>query len=107
MFHCYEVSLQLVRAVRDVEPRIKAFDAALADQLHRATMSVTLNVAEGSRSSGGNKRRHFELAHGSANEVKACLDLAEAFGWLDDTSTARELLDRELAMLWRLTHPRP
>ena len=69
-------------------------------------MSVTLNVAEGSRSSDGNKKRHFVIAQGSANEVKACIELAEIWGWVDDTREVRALLDRQLALLWKLTHPR-
>ena len=106
MFDTYEVSVLLNRSVKTIVEKLKGRSAELADQLHRAAMSVTLNVAEGSRSSDGNKKRHFAIAQGSANEVKACIDLAEIWGWIDDTREVRELLDRQLALLWSLTHPR-
>ena len=106
MLIAYTVSLDLVRALRPVIPLLRRHDAGLADQLHRAASSVVLNLGEGQRSRGGNIVRHFALAHGSASEVRAGLDLAEAWGWLDDTRELRITVDRLLALLWRLTHPR-
>ena len=104
MFDTYEVSVQLNRSVRPIVEIVKSKSGELADQLHRAAMSVSLNVAEGSRSFGGNKKKHFAIAQGSAGEVKACVDLAESWGWIDDTRDVRDLLDRQLALLWKLTH---
>ena len=106
MLIAYTVAIELIHDLRDLVPVIKRHDADLADQIHRAATSVVLNLGEGQRLTAGNKRRHFELAHGSANEVKSGLELAEAWGWLADTSGPRRTLDRLLALLWRLTHPR-
>ena len=106
MFVAYTVAIELIHDLRDLIPAIKRHDRDLADQIHRAATSVALNLSEGQRSTAGNQRRHYEIAHGSANEVKAALDLAEAWGWLADTSAPRRTLDRLLALLWRLTHPR-
>ena len=103
MFIAYEVSLDVIRCLRDVVPLVAHFDGDLADQMRRAASSVSLNLSEGQRMSAGNKRRHYEIAHGSANEVKGTLDVAEAWGYLVDTAKARGLLDRQLAILWRLT----
>jgi hypothetical protein len=63
-----------------------------------------LNLGEGARSTGGNQRMRYESAHGSANEVKAAL--AASWGWIDDAKPQLEILDRLLALLWRLTHGR-
>jgi len=53
----------------------------LADQLRRASSSVLLNFAEGSRhSSLKERRRFFTMAAGSAAEVSAIADVAEGFG---------------------------
>ena len=41
--------------------------------MKRAATSVVLNIAEGSTSAKGNKTKHFAIAHGSANEVKAAV----------------------------------
>jgi four helix bundle protein len=82
---------------------MKQFDCDLADQMRRAASSVTLNLGEGAGCSGGRQRQHYEIAHGSAREVRACLDVGEAWGWLD-ASGVRAVLDRLLALLWGLTH---
>jgi four helix bundle protein len=106
MFISYEVAVQVVTAVRPLMPIIEASDRDLADQLRRAATSVVLNLAEGQRSAKGNKMKHYAIAHGSANEVRAALQVAHAWGWIAEEQTPHELLDRLLALLWRLTHPK-
>jgi len=103
-FAVYDASIELVRTLAPMVPNIKRYDKDLAEQMRRAATSVVLNINEGRRRAGGDQRRHFEIANGSAHEVLAALDAATAWGWLGDTSAARTLLDRILAMLWRLTH---
>ena len=76
------------------------------DQMHRAATSVALNLAEGARHRTGNRGKHFDIAHGSAYEVKAALDVAQRWGWIDDAIAARTILDRLLRLLWGLTHAR-
>ena len=104
MFIAHDVSLQLIESLASVVPLIAREDRDLANQLRRAASSVSLNLAEGSRSKGGNKQKHFAIAHGSANEVKAALQVALAWGWLRDATHPLAVLDRLLALLWRLTH---
>ncbi|MFT3917725.1 MAG: four helix bundle protein [Anaeromyxobacteraceae bacterium] len=81
-FHAYAVAIQLARAVRSVIPLVARHDPSLADQLRRAVTSVPLNVAEGNRRAGKDRPHHFRVALGSASEVQACLDVAEALGYL-------------------------
>jgi four helix bundle protein len=104
MFIAYEVSIQLVSELRNLVPVIKRHDRDLADQIHRAATSTALNLAEGQRLSAGNQRKHYEIAHGSANEVRAALQVAEAWGYVGDVAAVRQTLDRLLALLWRLNH---
>ncbi|MCO5170827.1 MAG: four helix bundle protein [Planctomycetes bacterium] len=87
---------------------MRAQDANLADQGRRAAQSIALNTAEGNGRQGRDRARHFTYAYGSARELRAVLAIAEADGQVTaaDLATARELLDRVLAMLWRLVHPR-
>ena len=106
MFIAYEVSLEVVRILRPLVPIIEAQDRDLADQLRRAATSVVLNLAEGQRSAKGNRNKHYAIAHGSANEVKAALDTAIAWGWIDDAAAPMRILDRLLGLLWGLTHRR-
>ncbi len=67
-----------------------------------------LNLAEGDRRRGQDRLHLFRVAAGSAAEVQAALDLAVAWGYLTDSQAgpSRELLDRLLAVCWRLTEQR-
>jgi len=104
MFIAQDVSYQLIEALAPIVPTVARHDRDLADQLRRAASSVALNLAEGSRSKGGNKQKHFAIAHGSANEVRAALNVARCWGWLPEAAAAFTVLDRLLALLWKLTH---
>jgi four helix bundle protein len=106
MFIAQEVALEVLAIIRPLVPVIECHDRDLADQLKRAATSVVLNLAEGSRSAKGNKPKHFAIAHGSAGEVRAALRAAVAWGWIDESAAAPDVLDRLHALLWRLTHPR-
>jgi four helix bundle protein len=68
-FDTYDRSLALLRSVVPVVERLAARDAALADQLRRAAQSVPLNIAEGNRRSGRDRKYRFRIALGSAAEV--------------------------------------
>ena len=49
----------------------------LADQLRRASLSVSLNIAEGAaKYSDKDFKRHLDIALGSINESFACLDIS-------------------------------
>ena len=106
-FLSYTNALELLRALRPIVEQLKRFDADAADQLTRAGTSVVNNLAEGARRSGKDQLRLYRYAHGSANEIRAVLDAADAWGWPLDDAHARTVLDRELALLWGLTHPKP
>ena len=106
MLAAYPVTLQMISAIRPLVPTIAKHDRDLADQIRRAANSVLLNINEGRKSAGGNQTRFFSYAAGSNSEVRACLDAAVAWGWIEGAADAQALLDRIAAMLWRLTHPR-
>lgn len=103
MLIAYEVSLDLIRALRPVVAKLRTYSAEAADQVERAASSVAHNLAEGARRNGRDPKRFFDMAHGSAGEIRGALDVAEAWGWQVDCAQARALLDRELALLWGLT----
>ena len=93
----------LVRALRPVVAQLRSYSAEAADQVERAASSIVLNLAEGCRRHGRDPRRFWDIAHGSASEIRGALDLADAWGWQVDSTQARALLDRELGLLWGLT----
>ena len=105
-FHVYGAALGLVSSLRPVIGQLQKADRSLADQLRRAASSVVLNLAEGNHRSGKDRLQFFRIAAGSAAEVKAALEVALAWGMIDPSPAAEAELDRVLAMLWRLTHPR-
>jgi four helix bundle protein len=101
-----DVSLELVEALQPLVSRVKRQDRSLADQLVRAASSITLNIAEAEYSDPGNKRARLFTAAGSASEVRAAVKLAVCWKCVtrDDVAKVEQLLDRVIAMLWKLTH---
>ena len=105
-FDAFDVALDMIRSLRDPLAAITERDPALAQQLRRAAASVPLNLSEGRRRQGRDRLHLWRVAAGSADEVVACLRVAEAWSHVDSASIAPALAlcDRVLAMLWRLTH---
>lgn len=106
-FEVYEMSLQMISALRPAVERIRHHDKDLALQLKRAGSSVPGNIAEGARRTGQDRLHHYRIAAGSAGEIRSHLAVALAWGDVDQAtvSPVLTLLDSILAILWRLTHP--
>jgi four helix bundle protein len=73
----------------------------LLDQLKRASLSIPLNIAEGSGKFSRDAGRFFAIARGSALECAAILDALEAMGLVDGVIVQgpRETLERIVSML--------
>ncbi len=82
MLRAYEDMLDVVRSMRTIVDAIEKRDSDLGRQLRRAASSVVLNVAEGSGSVGRVRTVRYRTALGSARETLACLQTAEAFGYV-------------------------
>ena len=106
MFEAFEVALEIIRSLRPVVPVIRRRKPKLADQIEDAASSIAANVAEGNRRLGRDRCYLFTVAAGSADEVRAHLRVALAWDWVpaDLTSPSLKLIDRELGLLWGLTH---
>src|SRR5215471_18827746 len=103
MLVAYDIALDLIRALRPVVAQLRKHSRDAADQVERAASSIVLNLAEGDRRRGRDPGRFYDMAHGSAGEIRGALDLADAWGWQIESEQARALLDRELGLLWGLT----
>ena len=105
MFDALEVSLEMIRELRGSLSEIRTRDRDLYLQMRRAAASIALNLAEGRARAGKDRIHHWRIARGCAEELLAALRVAEAFGDIDLTSNspALALLNRVLAMLYRLT----
>ena len=108
MFKVLELTLDLIAQLRPVAVRIRKHDRSLANQLCRAATSVALNLAEGNYSDPGTARARFSTAAGSASETQTALRVALAWGYVNEEQLGEcfLLVDRILAMLWKLTRKR-
>jgi four helix bundle protein len=106
MFEAYEVAKSAVRELRPALEAVAFHDRDLARQMRRAGASVVLNIAEGWRRMGRDRRQLYLVAAGSNAELRAALDVSEALGYIegDECAALDGRLDRVSAMLYRLTH---
>jgi len=105
-FDALELAIQLIRQLRPLVERLRSRNADAARQIRRAADSVPNNLAEGGKRLGRDRVHHFSVAAGSAEEVRTILRVAVAWGELSEAEVheALQILDRILAMCWRLTH---
>lgn len=102
----YQCSMQFLEtAFRLIDKLPKGF-AHLGDQLKRASLSVPLNIAEGSgKSSPQERSRFFEIARASALECSAIVNCASTLRLADETLLLenRALAFRIVQMLSKLS----
>ena len=103
--HVHRIAHDTVTEIAPLVTAIRRADRSLADQLRRSASSIVLNIAEGEYSDPGTARSRFHSAAGSANETRAALRLAMAWGYVNHTQVAPidAALDQVLRMLWPLT----
>jgi four helix bundle protein len=104
----WQESNRLAHCVFDLaEKAWRPQNAPIFDQLRRASLSVSLNLAEGhAYGAGGRCRAHFRIAYGSAVETEACLRFLDERGMrlsevLEMARSVRALTYR----LWQRSRP--
>ena len=105
-FIALEVALAIIETLRSVVAGVRRHDVGVAQQIVRSASSIAANLAEGNGREGKDRVRFFRIAAGSTEETRAHLRVALAWGWVrrTDVDKSLELIDREVALLWRLTH---
>jgi len=106
-FHASGVASDIGVRARTVVETVRRHDADLADQIYRAVKSLVLNTAEGGRRGGKDRGYHFRIAAGSAAEIGAAVRFAIDWSFCAPQPELFALIDRELAMLWRLERAQP
>jgi four helix bundle protein len=101
----YQCAIQFLAVSSKLLEGFPRGHAGLADQLRRAALSTSLNIAEGTgRTSDVEQRRHCAIARGSAMECAAVLDACLVLGLIDDQAKAdaQLLLVRIVQMLTKM-----
>jgi len=101
----YRAAIELVTLADTIAGGLPRGRAYLADQLRRASTSVSFNIAEGAGEFAPlDKARFYRMARRSATESAAILDACRALALFDEASllAARSLLARIVAMLTAL-----
>lgn len=106
MFEAEDLAVKLIYAMRDVVADIERKNRDLGDQLRRAATSIARNLSEGRRRVGKDRFHCWRIAAGSAAETRTQLRVAAGWGYIDEEAARRplEMLDRLLAICWRLTN---
>lgn len=104
----YQCALRFAALAFEIIEALPRGNSHLADQLRRATMSIPLNIAEGSGKTTAKERcRYHAIARGSAMECGAILDMLriqKPRPQLDmEADEAKALLVRIVSMLSRMS----
>lgn len=102
----YQIAMQFFSLAIQITNQMPAGHADLADQLKRASMSISQNIGEGAgKRTPADCRKYFDIARGSAMECGVHLDICEKLGLAPPEliTSGKALLEREVAMLTRLS----
>ena len=105
MLRIYDDAIAVIGMLRSVMVQIGRHDSDLMRQLRRCSASMALNIAEGSYARAGNRRALYAVALASAKETRACIDVANALGYVGAIDGQIEgKLERIGGVLYRLAH---
>ena len=104
MLKIYDVSLRMLSELRPFFEALGGRDRRLEEQARAAGTSVPLNIAEGSAFRNKRRRAHYEIALGSAKELRSVVDTAMALGYVAHVSEiGRDDLEHVIAVLINLS----
>jgi four helix bundle protein len=101
----YQSSLKFLVMSAGIIETFPSGRSHLADQMHRAAVSITLNIAEGAGEfSKGDKARFYRMAKRSATECAAVLDICRELQIVEPSPLVegRDILFKIVSMLIKL-----
>jgi four helix bundle protein len=103
----YRASTEFLGLASKLVAKVPKGHGDIVDQLRRASLSVPLNIAEGSGKFTRDAVRYYSIARGSALECAAILDALESMAVFDEANLKhpREILERIVSMLTGLIRP--
>ena len=102
----YQASIEFLALASTLLGHYPRGNAALADQLRRASLSIPLNIAEGyGKRSAAERCHHYDIARGSAHECGAVLDASKVLALVEQDTflDGKTLLVRIVSMLVKMT----
>jgi len=102
----YRCSIEYLQMAFNIMNHVEKSNHVIRDQLKRASLSIPLNIAEGSGKVGvQDKKRFYAIARGSAMECSAVMDVLGISKIIDSTNEideAKHLLLRIVKMLSKM-----
>ncbi len=101
----YQFAIRFLPIAAELAGRFSQQHAELADQIRRASVSIPLNIAEGSgKTTGPDQRRFYAIARGSAMECGAIVDACVSLKILDPSEAkhADDILSSVVRMLSKM-----
>ena len=98
----YQRAIEFLALSSRVVSSLPQGNSALSDQLKRASLSIPLNIAEGTgKPSIGERKRFYGIARGSAMECGAILDACRILALANNSfiNEGKDLLIRIVSML--------
>ncbi|MBK1875390.1 four helix bundle protein [Pelagicoccus mobilis] len=101
----YQKSIHFVGWTKELLDSLPSGSYNIRNQFERASMSIPLNIAEGNgKFSDKDRCRFFQVAHGSALECAACLDVlvAQKYKEADQVKSGKDLLTEIVNLIYGL-----
>ena len=101
----YQCAIKFLGMAIDITNNLPRGQAALADQIKRASMSIPLNIGEGAgKRTKADCRKYFDIARGSAMECAATIDVCRVLELItvENQEQTKSLIHRIVAMLTKL-----
>ena len=98
----YQASIKFLAVSASIVAKLPTGYSNLADQLRRASLSISLNIAEGAgKPSGRDEGKFYGIARGSSMECGAILDACGVLGLADEelVREGKSLIERIVSML--------
>ncbi|OGF26590.1 hypothetical protein A2477_01710 [Candidatus Falkowbacteria bacterium RIFOXYC2_FULL_47_12] len=93
-FKVYQDAKNYFKKILVISERVKSY--SFKDQIRRASLSIILNIAEGSsRKSDLEFARFLEISIGSLNEVAACIDIMKELNKINETEYKKFMSEAE------------
>ena len=104
----YKLAVRFLPVAAKISRAMPTGYGSFAEQLRRASLSISINIAEGSgKTTRPDQRRYYAISRGSAMECAAIIDACVVLGFVPDEEArlALEILDSVVRMLSRMILP--